>query len=371
MAKNCKKKIGFIIPTLTGGGMERVVSELANFFSNQGHEVHVVFLVKHEIFYVLNHNIKIYFPHYELNPNFLSRLCFRPKAVLYIRKHINNIKPDTVFSMPQGYNNLSILALLGLGIPIYVSDRSSPLKNIGFINSTLRKLLYPIADGIIAQTTKAKEILLKSGIKNNNIIVIPNPLKKINSYNGSIRKIKNRIISTGRLVPEKNFKELIEIFHQTNIPDWELYILGEGPLRNDLDNFIKKLNLEESVFLPGTTSDIDNELGKAEIFAFTSISEGFPNSLSEAMAFPLACISYDCIAGPSDLIQNNVNGILIEKGNIVSFTAELKRLMGNPKLRCSLKENSIHGRIKYNINKIGQQYLDFILGETHIIRNKQ
>jgi GalNAc-alpha-(1->4)-GalNAc-alpha-(1->3)-diNAcBac-PP-undecaprenol alpha-1,4-N-acetyl-D-galactosaminyltransferase len=355
-----KNKICLIIPTLTGGGQERVMSELANYFNEQGYEIHLIFLVRHEMFYTLNDGIKTYFPNYTYKKSIYYQITYRIHAIFHIRNVVKKVKPQTVLSMPQGYNNLAILALWKLNIPIYVSDRSSPHKKMGFIDSFLRKKCYPKASGIIAQTQTAIENFEKLGIKNENIKVIPNPLRTLSDYqNNRDPKIK-RIISVGRLIESKKFDHLIDVFAQINNPNWELYIFGEGPLRKALEDVIEKHHLKNKVFLPGSTKQIDVEFSKSEIFAFTSVSEGFPNALSEAMAYPVASISYDCIAGPSDLIENGINGILIPVNNKVLFKENLEKLMLNDDLREEIAAQSRKNRIKYHKNTISKEYLEFI-----------
>src|SRR5690554_5572413 len=175
-------KICLVIPTFVGGGMERIMSELAKFFYNKGYEVHVLFLVDHKPFYKVNENIKLYFPLINKDISCPRGFFYWLKVLRYLRKTITSIKPDTVFSIPQGYSNLTVFSLLGTNIPVYISERSSPNKPNPFLFKVLRKLFYPLAAGIIAQTDYAKQSLLKSGVKNKNIQVIPNPLKTINVY---------------------------------------------------------------------------------------------------------------------------------------------------------------------------------------------
>src|SRR5690606_34065756 len=117
---------------------------------------------------------------------------------------------------------------------------------------------------------------------NKKISVIPNPLREINDfYNKTYPKV---VISMGRLIPSKNFIELIQIFDDSDCnKEWSLVILGEGPERENIENEIRRLSLEDRVELVGAVSDVDRYFSNASIFAFTSLSEGFPNALSEAI----------------------------------------------------------------------------------------
>lgn len=353
------KKICLVLPTLTGGGMERVMSELANYFVSLGHEVSIVCLIHHNPFYKLNDDIKLYLPDFGRNQK--RGLMYWIKIIFYLRKTILKINPDTVLSIPQGYSNLTIFSLLGSNIPVYVSERNSPNMPVKLRDKLLRKLFYPYATGIIAQTETAQIKLKENGVTNNKIIVIPNPLKKMNYY----VPVKNSkvILNVGRLVMEKNHIELIEIFAEINHPDWELHIVGNGPLKNILLNKIQILNMESKVKIFDADINIDVVYSNAEIFAFTSIYEGFPNALNEAMATPLACIAYDCVAGPGELIKNEVNGYLIEFKDRNEYKSKLMKLMNDISIRNYFKMEAKKNRELYSIETIGIEYLNFILGK--------
>jgi len=201
--------------------------------------------------------------------------------------------------------------------------------------------------------------MIKNGLTNGNIKVIPNPIKKLTTYNKT--KFKNHIVlNVGRLKPEKNQKELIEIFTQINKPNWKLIIVGSGGLEQDLQNQINSLNAINNIKLVGASDNVDKWLAEADIFAFTSLTEGFPNALLEAMAYPIASISYDCNTGPRELIKDGVNGFLIPMSDRDLYINKLKEMMDNQHLRESLKAEAYKIRRKYAINKIGQEVLQFV-----------
>lgn len=357
-----KKKICLVIPTLTGGGMERVMSELANYFNKNNFDVCIVFLLKHDPAFPIDKGISCYFPNFEYNKESSFRPIYWLRVLKYLRKTIKKIKPDTVFSIPQDYSNLTILALLGTGLPVYISDRNSPNMPVPVLMNTARKILYPLAKGIVAQTNDAKNKMLEKGIKNKNIRVIPNPIKEIKTYPKSETESEKKIVlSIGRLVREKNQLELIDIFAQINDPQWELHIVGSGPMEIVLQERINELGLAHSIILIGQVQDVDKEMAKAEIFAFTSIYEGFPNSLNEAMAYPLACVSYDCIAGPRDIIEDGVNGFLVEMGNQEEYKAKLRILMEDEAVRKKFASSAKLNRDKFSLEKIAENFLEFLL----------
>ncbi len=355
-----KKKILLVIPTFSIGGMERVMSELAKHFLKRGNDVFLLFLVKHTPFYPVPDGVVCFYPEREYG----EPGQFRPFYWIYILKYLRNIvkrvKPDTVLSIPQDYSNVTILALLGTKTPVYISDRNSPNLPVPVLKKTARQILYPFAKGIIAQTNAAKQNMLEMGIKNNNIRVIPNPLKKI-GIDQRTDCDKLIVVNIGRLVMEKNQLELIDIFAQLDNPQWELHIVGSGPMKTVLQEKIDELDIGCRIKLIGQVEDVDSEMAKAKIFAFTSIYEGFPNSLIEAMAYPLACISYDCVAGPSDIIEDGVNGFLVPQGNQEEYKKKLSKLMESNTLRNQFQKESISIRQKLSIENVGDDFLKFIL----------
>lgn len=356
-----KSTICLVVPTLTGGGMERIVSELANYFVSQDYRVAIVFLLKNEPFYKLDDNIECFYPTFDYDKQAKFRPLYWMKILFYLRKTIKGISASAVFTVPQDYCILTIIALLGLKKRIIISDRSSPNLPVSKPKLLARKLFYPLASGIVAQTEFAKAKMKELGIKNEHIKVIPNPLRTID-VNKDLSKVNYKVINVGRYVNEKNQLALIQIFSAINMRNWELHFYGKGPLQKQLKDAIVNLGMEDHIFLNEPTKAIDAVLATSDIFAFTSIFEGFPNALSEAMAAPCACIAYDCPAGPSDIILDTSNGFVIPLHDTETYTTKLRMLMSDKELRMQFMNASIHNRKVFNKEIIAKKYLDFIIG---------
>jgi len=352
---NHKRKICFVTPTLQMGGMERVVSLLSNHAAKNGYDVYIICLINKKSYYYLDDRVNVLEPAFEYKKGLLNKT----KVFYHVSSCLFSVRPSVVLSFSEVFNPLSIISAKLANIPVYISDRSNPKKELSLLTQILRKLTYPLAKGMISQTELAKTISLNKGY-NNNITVIPNPLREIDD---TIERIKGPIIiSVGRLVSTKNYKELIDIFFEIeDEKKWQLWILGDGPDRSDLQEHINELKLNDRVKLFGAVKDVDSYLSKASIFAFSSISEGFPNALSEAIAYPLPCIAYDCPAGPADLIKNEENGFLIPIHDRDSFKLHLIKLMRNNLLRESFMSSYKLHRKSYNIDSISERYLNFLL----------
>lgn len=352
------RKICLISPSLHQGGLENAVIVLANEMASRGYEVSILCVYNNPIFYASDKSIKIILPSY--NRQDYSSFSYYWKSVWFIRKHIKSISPDVIISYGDYINIISILATRKLKIPIYISDRASPGLQFHFLVRQLRKRLYPLAQGIIAQTQRAKEqkqIML--GEKYDNIKVIPNPIRPITTYEALEKE--NVILGVGRHYHVKGLDRLITVFSQLEENNWKLQIAGDyGPQTQDLKDLLKRLKIEDKVELLGPVKEIDKVFSQAKIFVLPSRSEGFPNALIEAMAHGLACISFDVLAGPAEIIKHDVNGILIEDADVDSMKNSLNNLMQDEDLRRSLGEEAFKLKEELSVKRIGDMFLDFI-----------
>src|SRR5690625_4682939 len=353
----CFMKVFLIIPTLNQGGAERVMAELANqFIQYDNVEIHLVLLAKAEIFYHIDSRIIVHQLGFENKGSFQKKISelrtFRKLRAL-LRQH----RPDSVLSFMDKYNVFTLLASAFTGTKVFVSERSNPHKKRTGQMQLLRKYIYPYANGIIAQTELAKAKLF-SLTNHKNIKVIPNPVKEIKSF-PEIKK-ENIIINVGRLVPEKGQKYLIDAFARIAPKEWKLVILGEGPLKEDLETQAITLNISNNVELPGAVKEVDWWLARASIFVFPSVSEGFPNALVEAMAAGLPCISFDCDSGPRDIIRNGENGILLEVRDVEALKFNIEKMMNDEALRRKMGKNAKNVKRKFSSKSISKEYFTFI-----------
>lgn len=352
-------RICFVVPTLARGGMERVVSLLASYSVDKGYDVYIVCLIKKEMAYHLSDKVHVLAPPFAYKKGWVGKI----KATRYLIAVLKKLKPDAFISFSEVFNPLSILAALVARVPVYISDRSSPDKVLSTFVQLLRRMTYPFAKGIVAQTEYSKRVSIQRKY-NKNIVVIGNPLLH---FEGVPPKKENIIISVGRLIPTKNFSELIDIFSELGGNEgWHLWIIGEGPERCRLEEKIKRLSLDERVKLIGAVDNVEYYLSHASVFAYTSLSEGFPNALSEALAYPLPCIAYDCPAGPSEMIFDGENGFLIPLCDKESFKYRLDQLMRSPALREQLVGQYVQHRDRFSTNRISDCYLRFVLNKVDV-----
>lgn len=328
------KRITFVIGGMTRGGAERVISILANQYVADGWQVDVVMLLLNKVEYKLNKNIRLI----DMTNKSKSRILGVPQWVISFRKYVKENNPDILVSFVARINIVVLMATLGLKKKIIISERNDPAmdgRSKGI--DILTKILYKKATKIVFQTKRVCEYFSKS--LQDHSVIIPNPI----SVKQIVRNVHvNKIVSVGRLAVQKNQKMLIDAFTgvQEKYPDYQLWIYGEGDLREELEAYINSSCLEEKVFLPGNVSDIHAQISDAEMFVLSSNYEGLSNALLEAMMMGLPCISTDC-AGSDEYIENGYNGLLVSVGNRDELYNAMLKFIDDRNLR---EEIALHGK---------------------------
>ncbi len=346
--------ICFIGSGLRGGGQERALTSLANYYAAMECNVSVINLFQTEQFYNLDNRIKIMWPSVERSKH--NRLVYAMLIIPYLRKTIKRSRPDVLLSYGEWFNPFVIIATRALGIPLFLLDRMGPEMKMDPLITVSRKMLYRFATGVIVQTVTAAK-LLKKKTSSKNIFVIPNPLNPVdvgNLYG------KDQIVSLGRLSPEKGHIVLIRAFSLVRHRNWTLHIIGDGPEKERLKKEASELGLTDRVIFYGHVKDFRNILGESDIFVLPSFYEGFPNALIEAMSVPLSCISSNCVAGPSEIISSGENGILVEPGDHMALAEAINNLIENPDLRKKLASEAYKVREKLAFDRVAKQYSDII-----------
>jgi len=351
-------KIVLVTPLLDHGGGQRFITELANYWAKLNHEVSIILLRSGESFYPVSNKVKIHELGYLHNEgqSKLIRIISGVRTLYKLRVKIKQIKPHFVLSILSSTNILTIFATRKLKTKVYVNDIMSPYRYRTSFEKKMRKTFYKRANGVIALTKTAKEIIFKE-TKSKNIRVIHNPVKDIKTFS-NIEKEKI-IINVGRLVREKGQKYLLEVFAKLDNPDWKLVILGEGPLRSSLEELATELNIKDNVFMPGAVKNVDEWLAKASIFAFPSVSESWGLALAESMAAGLPSVSFDCDVGPREMIIDGDNGFLVPVENVDMFTDRVKQLINDKELRNKFSNQVKKDANKYKIEIIGNEIFDF------------
>lgn len=344
----------FFVGSLTHGGAERVISILTKYMLDMGKDVKLVLYYDTPPFYTLHPNLNVVFVERETkSKNIFTNLS-------WMRKFFKG-NADVVVSFLAPFNILIILSTLGLRKKIIVSDRNDPR----FVPSNplvrrLRDFLYRFANGVVVQTSNNKKYFSK--VVQKKTAVIFNPVDLGEKRGQALHTCKDKkIVSVGRLVPQKNQKMLIDVFAQIHkdFPDYTLTIYGEGNCREELESQIKDLRLEGVVNLPGNKKNIYDHISNAELFVLSSNYEGMPNALIEAMCLGLPVIS-TAVSGTSDLIEDGVNGKVVPVADKEQMIEAVRHVLSNTEIQNQYATNAVKINDKLKVDIVMEEWINFI-----------
>ncbi len=353
-------KIDFLSSSMEAGGAQRVISILAEYLVKKGYQVRII-TFRGDDHYQLDKRIERIRLHRQ--PLFQS-VIFNGffNLMTFYRKKAN--RPDIISSHVDLLGLVTIPNSILYKIKIIVSEHNNHLAYNNIIQKFIWNYLYPKVDIVTILTKFDKDHFLKL---NKNTIVVPNPSPfKVSQNINSNNTKKQEIVAIGSLdrYVHKGFDNLLTIVKRVfdYNPNWNLKIVGEGATGlKFLKNKAEQLKILDKVEFTGYRSDIKEILGNTEIFILSSRFEGLPMVLLEAMSQGAACISYDCISGPSDIITHNCNGILVENQNIDAMVSQLNELINNDSLRRRIKKNAPMAVDKFSIENVGKQWEQIFL----------
>lgn len=360
------RHILILIHSLGGGGAERVSVNLAATWAAAGDRVTIATLKGPEpIPYDLAEGVRL-LPLDVAGDSSgpLGALIANFRRVRRVRRLLREERPDVAIGMMTNSAIYLALARDGRALTIGSERIYPPLEPIGRLWEILRRKTYGRLDIVVAQTSEVRDWILKNtGARR--VAVIPNSIhlplpERAPALRPSdiVPPSKKTLLSVGRLASQKGFHRLLSAFAAVSArhPDWRLVILGEGPLRPALEDQIDALGLREQVVLPGWAGNLAEWYRAADVCAMSSLHEGFPNVLLEAMAHGCAVVSVDCDTGPRDLVENEVNGLLVPQDDPKALSAALDTLMGDEALRVRLGREALAVRETYSPEKIDARW---------------
>lgn len=370
-----KKTVYFVLPSMSGGGAERVSAILLKALDRR------LFIPS----LVLFNNTGDFS---DLVPNDVKIINLRKKSkfdvfrlVLTLNRVIKNNNPDIMLSFLEYANYITLLAAQFRRIRprMIICEQNDPSVHIhnerfGIFKLFLMRFTYKHADRVIAVSHGVKKALINTvRLPADKIDVIYNTIdietitlhsqKSLHQIKIDLIAQKPVIISMGRLVRQKNFELLIRAFSmlQNKIPS-TLIILGDGKDLIELKNLIEKLGISNKVLFPGFQKNPFAWMGRADLFVLSSNWEGFPCSIIEAMACNTPVIATDCPSGPSEIIENGINGILVPVNNPESLCEAMFKVLFDPQLQIKLVGNALNSLQKYSAPVIVKQYEAILTG---------
>lgn len=356
-------KIALYVPSMNGGGAERVMLTLANGLAEKDIQVDLL----------LNRVDGPYLKDASKKVNIVNLNTSRTlRSILPLSKYLRTERPDAILSAMNYVNTVTVIAKLisNSDTKVIVSEHNNLTESTKRLSSIKRRILktlmgytYKKANQIVAVSNGVGESLIHElNIEANKITTIYNPIFSDELVKRSSELVTHPwlneaalplVLAVGRLTPQKDFATLIHAFKKVlKKKACNLIILGEGELRPELERLIKDLGLEDNMQLPGFVDNPYAWMSKADLFVLSSLNEGFGNVIVEAMACGTPVVSTDCPSGPAEILEDGKWGQLVPPSNPDLLAGAIANSLENP------LDRDIKTRAKFfSVDNAVEQYL--------------
>lgn len=357
-----KVKLLFVLPSLEGGGAERIVCNLMSVLDKNIFDVNLFLFTNKGVYWdLLSNNVNIFLGSRDKKCSkwLIIKNLYRVSKDMDIIIGSMELMP-TYFSILVGkLLRKKVIGWIHINIDSILNDKN---RIIRFLHrNILLKFFYNKLDRIIAVSNGAKENISKylNNKNRNKVECIYNPIK-INEIKEKAKEAlvetieKPFIIGIGRLERQKNFILLIrayKILLDRGIKH-NLIILGQGSQKEYLVNEIKKLNMEEKVKFLGFKENPYKYLNQADVFVQSSIYEGLPTVLIEALILNVPVVATNCPDGANEILDNGKYGLLVKMNDEKALAGAIKKILNNKDLQRKYKMKSKDG-----INRFDDKYI--------------
>lgn len=355
-------KICLISEQLAAGGAERCAALLSQFFERKNIRVHHIVVID-KIEYEFSGELLNLGIHKNASNGIFNKL----KRFWILREYLKKHSFDFIIDFRVKNNQFQELIITKLiyNSP-YVMTIHSYMTELYFPKwQFLARKIYAEAFGIVTVSEKIKEKINRE-LGYGNIEVLYNPI--------SIEEIQNRsneknnldfdyVLGVGRMDDNiKQFDKLITAYSNSVLPSHniKLVLLGDGIFRKKLEEQVKLLALKENVQFIGRKENPFPYMKKAKLTVLSSKNEGFGNVLVESLACQTPVVSFDCLSGPSEIITNKYNGLLVENQNVEKLTQAMNLMIEDKELYQFCMQNALHSVRRFSLENIGNQWLDYL-----------
>ena len=350
------KRIMFVCNRLGGGGAERVITILANEFTNKGYESRFCIFRGIDNAYEISPLITI-IQLFEKN-----EVASKIQKIKRLRHEIKAYRPDVIISFEYFVNMETIIAEYGLNSKVIISERNDP-KRVGgkFPKSIIRNILYHFCDVLVCQTSDAKNYFPKKVQRKSTIIlnpIMPNLPKRFTGIR------KKEIVTFCRIEAQKNLKMMIDAFVLLNkeYPEYTLSIYGDGSKKQELIEYVKSIGYIGKVNFYGFANNIHSKIVDKAMFVSSSDYEGISNSMIEALGIGLPSVLTDCPCGGARMIiKHNENGVLVPVRDTKGLYKGMKRIIEDNEFSIKLSKNAEKIKDELNEKKICEEWIKIIL----------
>jgi glycosyltransferase involved in cell wall biosynthesis len=361
------KKVLIILDDLSGGGAERIFVNIANEFVLQGIDTEFLLGQKKGVYFdilektIIVHDLgaKSFYDYIKKVRSFLKG---KPYTHIFTATHY--ISSAAVLAKRRLKHPAKILATLHYNLPYQLSILRLPQRLwMKYLNGFFLKR----ADEVIAVSHGVAEGFQKgTGIKRPDIKVIYNPVFDDSIYEKAAENVNSPIlkngrvtlINVGRFAEQKNPKLLVNAFQLLfrERRDIQLLMIGQGALEPEIKELVRQMELEDRIHFPGFQQNPFAYIARSDLFVLSSIYEGLPTVLIEALALGVNVVSTDCPNGPDEILGHGEYGWLAENNNVVSLANAINTALANKKEPSLLKERAMY----FHKKNIIPQYLNLL-----------
>ena len=374
------KKISILALHLGYGGIEKCVVNLANTLCEKYEvEIAVCYKLYDNSVFELKDKVKVKYLNKNLKPNheslrnalkskniikIIRELIFSTKVLYYRKKtmvdYIRNADCDVIISTRDIFNYW-VSGYCQDGILKIGWEHNHFHENMKYaekVSNSAKNLDYLVLVSSELQKFYAEKL------RNSNCmcIYIPNSIDKLPKKSATLTN--KRLVSVGRLSPEKGYLDLLKIFNRLSKknPDWVLDIIGDGVQKDKLKKYIEDNNLNGKVILHGFQGKdyIDKILDDSAIYLMTSYTESFGIVLIEAMSHGVPCIAFDSAEGAREIINSGDNGYLIKNRNFDAMIMKIEDLINNKSERIRIGKQARNSVKKYTSDIVGEEWITLI-----------
>jgi glycosyltransferase involved in cell wall biosynthesis len=363
-------KVLFVIPTLGGGGAEKLLIHLLNRMDRSAFAPALAVFNRHGVFADrVPGDVRVVDLEKGSRYGFL-RLQWR------IARAVRGLGADVVVAM-IGYTNHMVLlsrSLFGWRRPVVAGTYStlSPAllsQTHAWLRKLLTRRLYPKAEAVVTVSKgAARDLMNVTLLPPEKVRVIYNPVDvdEIRALAGKAAegdgRARGEVLAVGRLTAAKDYPTLLRAFKiVSRSVDAVLTIIGEGEERSALEALARDLGLEGRVSMPGFVSNQYEYMARADILVLSSAWEGFPTVIEEAMACGTPVVATDCPSGPREIIADGENGLLVPVGSVAGLAGAISRLLEDRALRGKFSRAGARRVEEFGVERITRQYESLIL----------
>jgi len=344
-------KIVFVLPNISSGGAERVVTILSGKLYEKGYDVDIVLLIDDKIQYDVPMGVSVA----KLNTTGMTT----KNRIKTLRKYLKIEKKKqnlVVIPFQDSCLNNALAASMFLSIPVVACERNNPYrKGSGVLEKLKAELPFVLARYCVFQTYDARAYY---GLVNDGKCeVIINPITPATVGWKHVYS-PEKMIMVGRLHPQKNYPMLIDAMAKVRekYPTASVHVYGEGDLKEELIAYAKSKGMENAVIFEGRTNQVQQKLSESSIFLLTSNYEGLSNAMLEAMSVGMPLVCTDCPIGGARMMLDNNCGVLTPVGNVDAFTEAIIVLLSNPDQMDAIAANAKMKADLYSADSIAEKW---------------